>query len=443
MKHMMLFYFICCLSYVHGATEPATWPPAWASTTHGGTLGASDDHTGADYGQDSYGYWANLDVLDAGNNVVATVEMRYITPDVFFLGAHAGEFGARHYETQRLASIIPNPIWISALECTQLLWEETHKLATPGFEMRLKKWDDSDIHEMDTAAFPVDPSGFTGDVDASGVFLRLDDVDAWEDSAPGNFRAQFDAHKIHRAIESQTFENCKTFCEDMLQNQIRSQPGGSGVTIRLPSESEWEYVCRGGSDGPYWTGPMLTNVDFSMKDITVDKSDFMFPFDSEHINDHITDALGGDGALHREWFTQSSDVILVESVTRDGVATASGSLNRSTVKDIAGTISMSGKLAAVPVVANFDERYQPYYLPNKYGSHTPVLMTYTFDGVKYIPAPYASAPAADIYYKVLGRDAYYLSTTINVTNTKVNKSFRKNSRTFRICGGCAGRLLSR
>jgi hypothetical protein len=50
-------------------------------------------------------------------------------------------------------------------------------------------------------------------------------------------------------------------------------------------------------------------------------------------------------------------------------------------------------------------------------------MTYTNDGTVYHPAPYATAPAANVYYKILGRDSYVLSSSINVGNTQVNRTF--------------------
>ena len=110
---------------------PDTWPPAWAGTTHGGAEGVNtDDHNGFDYGVDSWGPWANLEIKDAlGGNVVARIEMRYIKkPVAYDMGAPENEQGARVTEKPRVH--VPagdlnggDPFWISASECTQELWE--------------------------------------------------------------------------------------------------------------------------------------------------------------------------------------------------------------------------------------------------------------------------------------------------------------------------------
>ena len=72
MRYIICIVMVLLVAEAHAATAPSTWPPAWASTQNGGTLGSSDNHAGADYGIDTWGYWANLDILDG-----ATVAREY------------------------------------------------------------------------------------------------------------------------------------------------------------------------------------------------------------------------------------------------------------------------------------------------------------------------------------------------------------------------------
>lgn len=54
-------------------------------------------------------------------------------------------------------------------------------------------------------------------------------------------------------VESVSWNDCQTFLKEL--NSL------SKVKFRLPSEAEWEYACRAGSDAEYCFGDNATNLD--------------------------------------------------------------------------------------------------------------------------------------------------------------------------------------
>jgi formylglycine-generating enzyme required for sulfatase activity len=55
-----------------------------------------------------------------------------------------------------------------------------------------------------------------------------------------------------RPVDSVTWDEAQQFCQK-LQESMR-KGGMSGVTVRLPTEAEWEYACRAGTTSDYWSG---------------------------------------------------------------------------------------------------------------------------------------------------------------------------------------------
>ncbi len=55
-------------------------------------------------------------------------------------------------------------------------------------------------------------------------------------------------------VDSVTWEEAAEFCRKLTAKDRDRQ---SGWAYRLPTEAEWEYACRAGTDTPFWSGEML------------------------------------------------------------------------------------------------------------------------------------------------------------------------------------------
>lgn len=54
-----------------------------------------------------------------------------------------------------------------------------------------------------------------------------------------------------RPVENVSWEDVQTFIE-------RFNSERQGLDLRLPTEAEWEYACRAGTDSPFWFGENIT-----------------------------------------------------------------------------------------------------------------------------------------------------------------------------------------
>ena len=50
----------------------------------------------------------------------------------------------------------------------------------------------------------------------------------------------------NRPVEMVSWDDCQEFCQKMAEL--------TGKPIRLPTEAEWEYACRAGTTGEYFSG---------------------------------------------------------------------------------------------------------------------------------------------------------------------------------------------
>lgn len=62
-----------------------------------------------------------------------------------------------------------------------------------------------------------------------------------------------------KPVENVSWEECRAFVSGLLE-----LTGKSGY--RLPTEAEWEYACRAGTNTPYWCGATLTPEDANFDD---------------------------------------------------------------------------------------------------------------------------------------------------------------------------------
>ena len=63
---------------------------------------------------------------------------------------------------------------------------------------------------------------------------------------------QLDAGKL--PVEQVSWDDCVVFCEKL---SALPDEKAAGRVYRLPTEAEWQYSCRAGSTGPFYTGASL------------------------------------------------------------------------------------------------------------------------------------------------------------------------------------------
>ena len=84
----------------------------------------------------------------------------------------------------------------------------------------------------------------------------------WKDHVvPG-----YQANKPEQPVIRVSYNDAMDYCRQLAQK--------TGLKITLPTEAQWEWACRGGSDQDFWYGDM--NADFGKKDNLADKTTNQF-----------------------------------------------------------------------------------------------------------------------------------------------------------------------
>ena len=149
------------------------------------------------YGQDQYGYFAEFSIVTGPHYwQFITQRMRWIPAGSFTMGSHETEDGHSEDETQHDVTLTRG-FWLADTACTQAVWN---------------------------AITGANPSEF-----------KSDEV----------FSAEL-------PVETVSFDDVQKFLTQLNERL------GHGSLFSLPTEAQWEYACRAGTDTPFSFGETIS-----------------------------------------------------------------------------------------------------------------------------------------------------------------------------------------
>jgi len=210
---------------------------------------------------------AALKKLEADNWTVPGIdlEMKRIPAGTFMMGSPEDEAHRRADEVRHEVTL-PKPFYMGIYEVTQ---RQFYKLMMPeDYDYDAWQYKRGPLHDGAAFHFRKRPGGII-----------------FGDNAYGG--PMTDLHPM----ECITWERANAFCQKVTEIERKAGRLPEGYVYRLPTEAEWEYACRAGTEGPY-------NVDIDSSDIE-DLRKFAF---FGGVNWWVTDTSKvGEGRLPNAW----------------------------------------------------------------------------------------------------------------------------------------------
>lgn len=171
------------------------FPPSWADA----------------WGDDPYGLWAELIINDV------TQRLRYIPAGQFWMGSPEDEPESYADEHPRHLVQLTEGFWLADTACTQAFWR-----AVMSDNLR---------QLQNSSKNPIE-----------GIGVHFQTMILIE---PSQFK-----NAPNNPVERVSWQNVQTFLEKLRHI--------TGLAVSLPTEAQWEYACRAGTNTPFWWGRELT-----------------------------------------------------------------------------------------------------------------------------------------------------------------------------------------